>query len=94
MIRQYLNDRHERRKDREYRESAEERRLQLENMKLENEVIAGRIEIAKELGATENDLVPLLNEMVNKPLLGLDRHQEKNVIEHAERVNDKEQNQR
>jgi len=84
VIRIYLNDRHERRKDREYRESAEERRLRLENLKLENEVISGRVKIAKELGATDRDLAPLLNGLVNKPLLALDQHQDKGVIEHAE----------
>jgi hypothetical protein len=84
VIRQYLNDRHERRKDREYRESAEARKLKLENLKLENEVIASRIQLAKDLGATERDLAPLLNELVFRPLAGLDRHQDKGVIETAE----------
>ena len=93
VMRQYLNDRHERRKDREYRESAEERRLRLENLKLENEVISGRIRIAKELGATDRDLAPLLNELVNKPLLSLDRHQDKDVIENAEIVDEQDDNQ-
>jgi hypothetical protein len=92
VMRQYLNDRHERRKDREYRESAEERRLRLENLKLENEVISGRIRIAKELGATDRDLAPLLNELVNKPLLSLDRHQDKDVIENAEMVDEQDDN--
>ena len=94
VMRQYLNDRHERRKDREYRESAEERRLRLEDLKLKNEVIAGRVKIAKELGATDRDLAPLLNELVNKPLLGLDRHQDKDVIENAEIVDEQNNNQR
>ena len=58
VVRKYLNDRHERRKDRDYRERAEERRLQLENLQTENEVLEQRIKIAKELGATENDLAP------------------------------------
>lgn len=39
VIRQYINDRHERRKDKRYRESAEARKLELENLKLENEVL-------------------------------------------------------
>jgi hypothetical protein len=84
VIRQYLNDRHERRKDREYRESAEARRLRLENLKLENEVISGRIKLAKDLGATEHDLAPLLNQLVYRPLTGLDRHQDRGAIDKAE----------
>jgi hypothetical protein len=84
VIRQYLNDRHERRKDHEYRESAEARRLKLENLRLENEVIAGRVKLAKEMGATERDLAPLLNELVYRPLGMLDRHQDRGVIERAD----------
>jgi hypothetical protein len=84
VLRQYLNDRHERRKDRAYRESAEARRLKLENLKLENEVIAGRISVAKQMGATDRDLAPLLNELVFRPLGLLDHYQDKGVISSVE----------
>jgi hypothetical protein len=83
-LRKYLNDRHERRKDHDYRESAERRRLELENLSLESRVLSERIRIAKEIGATDRDLAPLLNELIYKPLVLLDRYQDKNVIEHAE----------
>src|SRR5271154_137274 len=68
VIRQYLNDRHERQKDRDYRTSAEADRLRLENMARETEVISGRVKLARELGATDRDLAPLLNELIYKPL--------------------------
>jgi hypothetical protein len=84
VVRQYLNDRHTRRQDHEYRESAEARRLMLENLKLENEVVAGAIKNAKELGASESDLAPLVNVLINRPLAALDKYQDKNVIEKAE----------
>jgi hypothetical protein len=84
VLRKYLNDRHERRKDHEYRESAEQRKLALENLARENNVLSERIRIARELGATDRDLAPLLNELVFKPLTALDRYQDKGVIEHAE----------
>lgn len=84
VIRKYLNDRHERRKDREYRESAEARKLNLENLKLENTVIRERLAMARKFGATERDLAPLLNELVFRPLGVLDRHQDKGVIENVE----------
>ncbi|AXV74049.1 hypothetical protein CJO75_12655 [Ralstonia solanacearum] len=86
VIRNYLNDRHERRKDRDYRESAEHRRLQLENLKRENEVIADRIRLARDLGATDRDLAAMLDQFVHRPLLALDRHQDRGVIERAEVV--------
>jgi hypothetical protein len=84
VLRKYLNDRHERRKDRDYRESAERRRLELENLTLESRVLSERIRIAKEIGATDRDLAPLLNELIYKPLALLDRYQDQHVIEHAE----------
>jgi hypothetical protein len=84
VIRKFINDRHERRKDREYKETAEARRLQLENMKLENEVLRERIGIARELGATEQDLAPLLNELVFRPLLALEPHQDRGIVQSAE----------
>jgi hypothetical protein len=84
VLRQYLNDRHERRKDREYRESAERRRLMLDNLSLENKVISERVRLAREIGATARDLAPLLNELVYKPLVALDRYQDKGVVENSE----------
>ena len=64
-------------RDREYREDAEKRKLRLENLEREDHVLAGRIKMAKELGATKDDLAPLLNELVFRPLEALDRHQDK-----------------
>ena len=84
VIRKWLNDRHERRKDREYRESAELRRLTLENLARENAVIEGRVKIARDLGATDADLAPFLNDLLYKPLLALDRHQDRGIIGGAE----------
>jgi hypothetical protein len=84
VIRKYVSDRHERRKDKEYRESAETRRLELENLSLETKVIAERVSLAKELGATNRDLAPLLNELIYRPLTNLDRFQDHGAITYAE----------
>lgn len=86
VLRKYLNDRHERGKDKRYRESAEERRLRLENLMLENTVISERIKIAKEIGATDRDLAPLVNALARDPLLALDQYQNRGVIEHTELI--------
>ncbi|HWU88611.1 MAG TPA: hypothetical protein VN253_15180 [Kofleriaceae bacterium] len=86
VIRHYLSDRHERRKDKNYRERAEQHRLELENSLLANKVIRERIELAKSLGASEVDLIPLLNQLVHQPLRGLGRHQDNGLIEAAELV--------
>ena len=88
VTRQYLNDRHERRKDRDYRESAEQRRLELENLILANRMLSERINIAKEAGLSSRDIAPLLNAFVYDPLVALDRYQDRKVIESAEIVDD------
>jgi hypothetical protein len=84
VVRKWLNDRHERRKDREFRETAEKRRLELENFQNETQAIADRIKLAKELGATDYDIAPLLNDLIYNPLSRLERYQDKGVIEDAE----------
>ena len=75
VIRQWVADAHERRKDKEYREAAERERLRLENGILENQIIRERIQIARELGATEEVLAPVLNELIIKPLNAVSRQQ-------------------
>ena len=84
VIRQYLTDRHERRKDKEYREAHENRKLYLENKLLENRVLKENIQVARELGATDGDLVPILNRFVFAPLRGLDKFQDQGLIQQAE----------
>ena len=84
VLRKYLNDRHERRKDKAYPEFAEERRLGLENLMREEEIIGARICNLKELGLTDRDLAPLVNQLIAKPLTSLAKHQDLGVIEHVE----------
>ncbi|HTS16630.1 MAG TPA: hypothetical protein VMP11_03575, partial [Verrucomicrobiae bacterium] len=86
VIREYLKDRHERRKDENYREAAEAAKLKLENRILENKVIRERIQIARDLGATDQDLAPLLNELIHRPLRSLNEAQDRGVINTAEIV--------
>jgi hypothetical protein len=90
VIRRWLNDNHERRKDREYRETAEKRKLNAENFQRETIAISQRVQLLKGMGATDRDLAPLLNELIYKPLVALDRYQDKGMIEHAEIPSDDE----
>jgi hypothetical protein len=50
VLRKYLNDRHERRKDREYREGAERRQLEIENALGELEVLRRIADLEREFG--------------------------------------------
>jgi hypothetical protein len=69
-IRKYLGDRHERQKDREYRNKAEARHLHLQNLLLENKVFADRLLIVKE-HVPEVELAPVLTAWVAEPLEAL-----------------------
>jgi hypothetical protein len=90
VIRKWLNENHERRKDRVYRETAEKRKLNAENFQRETRAISERIQLAREIGATDRDLAPLLSELIYKPLVALDRYQDNGVIEHAELPSDRD----
>jgi len=71
FIRDMLNDRHARRQDRDYREQAERRSLELDNMLKENNLIRERLELAREFGLSPQQQVGLLNTLAIEPLLVL-----------------------
>ena len=80
MLLTYLNERHERQKDNDYRNLAEARKLALENQLLENQVITQRTAILKDLGATENDLAVLKSQLLRQPLQELSIFQDQRLI--------------
>lgn len=86
VIRKYLNDRHERRKDREYRESAERRRLDLENELLETKVIAEKLKVARDMGVAQRDIAATVNTKILIPLRRLDALQDEGAIHNAELI--------
>ena len=53
-------------------------------------MVRERIEIAKNIGVTDQELTPLLNELVYKPLRRLDGPQDRGAIETAELLDDSE----
>src|SRR5262249_7774964 len=84
VIRVAVNDAHERRKDREYKEPAEKRKLELENALLESQVLKQRVELAKSMGATDEQLRLLLESFVYRPLLKVSVKTEDALIEAAD----------
>ncbi|ACL23611.1 hypothetical protein [Chloroflexus aggregans] len=91
QIREYLNDRHKRRQDREYREQAERERLQLENELIrrqiwekENSVFRERINILRERGFPNDEIRRLIWAYVSQPLIALGKHQDVGLIENAD----------
>ncbi len=86
VLRAYLNDRHERRKDIEYREEREARKLELENELLEIQVIEKKLELLEQMGATPQDLLLLRDKLLHRPLRGLNEYQDQQLIITAEIV--------
>jgi len=87
QIREYLNDRHKRRQDREFREAAEKEKLLLENELIrrqvyekENSVLRERIAILRELGYENADIDRLVWGTVGGPLSRLGKHQDTRLI--------------
>jgi hypothetical protein len=81
VTRKYLQDRHVRKQDRQYRQREEERRLGLENDLREIDVIRERLNIAREYGVPEEALAPLLEKLVGQPLSTLGALQDRGVID-------------
>ena len=91
QIREYLNDRHHRRQDREYREEAEKERLEFDNQliqrKIEEKDIAAfreMMQIMREFGYDENDIRRFIWTYVGNHMSRLGRHQDTRLIDGAE----------
>jgi hypothetical protein len=87
-IREYLKDRHERRKDHEYREPAEKDRLVLENdllrrqiLEKETSIFRDQVALLKEAGVSEDEIRQFIWSRLGQPLARLGRHQDTKLIE-------------
>ena len=76
-IRQYLNDRHERRKDESYRNQIEKNVLTLE---LVEKVIC----VAKQAGMSDSEIASMVRDHAIIPLCRLESLQDSRIISHAE----------
>ena len=99
QLREYLKDRHERRKDKEWREAGEKRKLDLENELLEQQVLGekyGRIrdfdKLLHEIGLPQDQRRQALWQHIGAPLARLGRHQDTGLIggEFSENTRDEE----
>lgn len=80
QIREYLNDRHERCKDKKYRSRQEEELGDLSIMEKKNNILNQRIEMLKGLGYSETEIRQLVTSMIIEPLSKLGQHQDKGLI--------------
>jgi len=80
QIRRYLCDRHERRKDKKWRENEERKQMQLDNLLTENAVVREKIEILEKLGFSEEQIRRSILVNLYRPLSKLDNYQDTNLI--------------
>ena len=87
QIREYLNDRHRRRQDREFREASERRRLELENDLIQRQVeekdianLGEKIRLLRELGYDPEEIRDMVWMNIGVPLTRLGRHQDTKLI--------------
>lgn len=81
QIREYIKDRHERKKDEEYRSRQEEEIGELEIQERKDRIINQRIETLRELGYSDAEIRQFVTEMVIQPLNRLGNHQDNGQIE-------------
>ena len=85
-IRQYLQDRHERRKDKAYRERHEDDKLRLENEMRTTILLKTRLQVFRDVGFTDAQLQEIARAYFEKPLLALAAAQDAGMIAGAEIV--------
>jgi hypothetical protein len=84
QIREYINDRDERRKDREWREAETRKSMELDNDKKKFELFEDKIRFLKENGFPEDEIRKLINNNGIEPLEELDKFQDSGLISSAE----------
>ncbi len=88
QLREFLKDRHERRKDREYRECAEKERLRLDNellqrqiLEKENSILREQMSLMKEFGLDQDQIRRIVWSRLGTQLSHLGQHQDNGLIE-------------
>jgi len=81
QIREYIKDRHERKKDNNYRSRQEEEIAELEIQERKDRIINQRIQTLKGFGYSDIEIRQLVTTMVIQPLTKLGRYQDNGQIE-------------
>ena len=91
QIREYLNDRHRRRQDREYREESEKERLELDNKLIQRQIeekdraaFRDLLQMMRDYGYDEEAIRQMVWRYVGNHLSRLGRHQDTRLIDGAE----------
>ncbi len=89
VLRQYLSDRHERRKDKAYREGFEAERMRLDNERLKTQVVNEQADLLREHGVPEDRIREALVRHLIGPLKEIDRFQDSHLIAGARIIEEK-----
>jgi hypothetical protein len=88
QIREYLKDRHERKKDKQFRTAQEERKGELDIVEKEDELLKNKISILKSLGYTDAEIRPMVAALITRPLARLARFQDNGQLGFSPRAED------
>lgn len=90
QLREYLNDRHERQKDKEYRKQSDKKRLEFENDLLRSKIheseisnLSKLLQIMLEAGMSEQQINEIFWSRLGPPLAKLGKHQDSGLIQTA-----------
>lgn len=84
VLRNLLNDQHERRKDRKYREQAEARKLELENRLLEVSYLDKLLNLPPNRNIPAEKLNKIVEPFIRKSLLTLEEYQDRKLLGKAQ----------
>jgi hypothetical protein len=71
QIRKYINERHERKKDRDYRNAMEKQRLAFQNAKMHADIVAQQVEVLRKAGFSKPEIRQLFLRHEHNPLKAL-----------------------
>jgi hypothetical protein len=77
QIREFLNDRHLRKKDADYKNELEKRKLQLENAEIETDILGKQINLLEKIGYSKAQIRKMLNKHYYNPLARLGENADK-----------------
>jgi hypothetical protein len=90
QIREYLKERHERLKDKEWRNELERRKMTLENINFETDIVSKQIDLLKKADIPEEDIQRFVMRHYYNPLAKLNPYQDSGMIQSAELIDVKE----
>jgi hypothetical protein len=84
VMRKWAQDRHDRKKDQDFRNALTAEKMRLENEKLKIEVVREKVDLLRQAGVPDDKIRTALTQYLVEPLGRLERHQDADLIGGAE----------